>query len=109
MNDASFQRRASGRTLSPPAGADGSTNGMLSTRARDQIPRPNLGIRHRIGITLQHLPRRDAPRCQDGFKDRLNVRRRTAMTPRISLVAVCCSNDSFNSLNSRTFSMAITA
>src|SRR5262245_19192474 len=32
-----------------------------------------------------------------------------AMTPRISLVAVCCSNDSFNSLNNRTFSMAITA
>ena len=31
------------------------------------------------------------------------------MTPRISLVAVCCSNDSFSSWNSRTFSMAITA
>ena len=27
------------------------------------------------------------------------------MTPRISLVAVCCSNDSLSSLNSRTFSM----
>ena len=32
-----------------------------------------------------------------------------AMTPRISLVAVCCSNDSLSSLNSRTFSIAITA
>ena len=32
-----------------------------------------------------------------------------AMTPKISLVAVCCSNDSLSSLNSRTFSMAITA
>src|SRR5262249_44909958 len=32
-----------------------------------------------------------------------------AMTPRIWLVAVCCSNDSFNSLNNRTFSIAITA
>ena len=31
------------------------------------------------------------------------------MTPKISLVAVCCSNDSLSSLNSRTFSMAITA
>ena len=32
------------------------------------------------------------------------------MTPKISLVAVCCSNQIFlNSLNSRTFSMAITA
>ena len=27
------------------------------------------------------------------------------MTPKISLVAVCCSKDSFNSLNNRTFSM----
>ena len=32
-----------------------------------------------------------------------------AITLRISLVAVCCSRDSFNSVNSRTFSMAITA
>ncbi len=32
-----------------------------------------------------------------------------AMTPKISLVAVCCSNDSLSSWNSRTFSMAITA
>ena len=32
-----------------------------------------------------------------------------AITPKISLVAVCCSNDSFNSLNKRTFSSAITA
>ena len=31
------------------------------------------------------------------------------MTPRISLVAVCCSNDSLSSLNNRTFSIAITA
>ena len=31
------------------------------------------------------------------------------MTPKISLVAVCCSNDSFSSWNSRTFSMAMTA
>ena len=30
------------------------------------------------------------------------------MTPKISLVAVCCSNDSLSSWNSRTFSMAIT-
>ena len=30
-------------------------------------------------------------------------------TPRISLVAVCCSNDSLSSWNNRTFSMAITA
>ena len=32
-----------------------------------------------------------------------------AMTPKISLVAVCCSNDSLSSWNNRTFSMAITA
>ena len=32
-----------------------------------------------------------------------------AMTPKISLVAVCCSSDSLSSWNSRTFSMAITA
>ena len=32
-----------------------------------------------------------------------------AMTPRISLVAVCCSKDSLSSLNNRTFSIAITA
>ena len=32
-----------------------------------------------------------------------------AMTPRISLVAVCCSNASLSSWNNRTFSMAITA
>src|SRR4029434_11098690 len=32
-----------------------------------------------------------------------------AMTWRISLVAVCCSRASFVSLNSRTFSMAMTA
>ena len=32
-----------------------------------------------------------------------------AMTPKISLVAVCCSNDSLSSWNRRTFSMAITA
>ena len=31
------------------------------------------------------------------------------MTPKISLVAVCCSNDSFSSLNNRTFSIAMTA
>ena len=31
------------------------------------------------------------------------------MTPKISLVAVCCSNDSLSSWNSRTFSMAMTA
>jgi Phage integrase family len=31
------------------------------------------------------------------------------MTPKISLVAVCCSSDSFSSWNNRTFSMAITA
>ena len=32
------------------------------------------------------------------------------MTPKISLVAVCCSKfDSLSSWNSRTFSMAITA
>ena len=31
------------------------------------------------------------------------------MTPRISLVAVCCSNDSVSSWNNRTFSMAMTA
>ena len=31
------------------------------------------------------------------------------MTPRISLVAVCCSNASLSSWNSRTFSMATTA
>ena len=31
------------------------------------------------------------------------------MTPRISLVAVCCSKASFVSLNSRTFSIAMTA
>ena len=31
------------------------------------------------------------------------------MTRRISLVAVCCSSASFVSLNSRTFSMAMTA
>ncbi len=31
------------------------------------------------------------------------------MTPRISLVAVCCSSDSLSSLNSLTFSIAITA
>ena len=30
-----------------------------------------------------------------------------AMTPRISLVAVCCSSDSLSSWNSRVFSMAI--
>jgi Acetyltransferase (GNAT) domain len=32
-----------------------------------------------------------------------------AMTPKISLVAVCCSSDSLSSWNSRTFSMAMTA
>ena len=32
-----------------------------------------------------------------------------AITLRISLVAVCCSRDSFNSVKSRTFSMAMTA
>ena len=32
-----------------------------------------------------------------------------AITRRISAVAVCCSSASFVSLNSRTFSMAITA
>src|SRR5262245_66048850 len=32
-----------------------------------------------------------------------------AMTPKISLVAVCCSKDSLSSLNRRTFSSAITA
>src|SRR6266496_1161561 len=32
-----------------------------------------------------------------------------AITPRISLVAVCCSSDSLSSWNSRTFSMAMTA
>ena len=32
-----------------------------------------------------------------------------AITPRISLVAVCCSNASLSSLNNRTFSIAITA
>ena len=32
-----------------------------------------------------------------------------AMTPKISLVAVCCSKDSLSSLNSRTFSSAMTA
>ena len=32
-----------------------------------------------------------------------------AMTPRISLVAVCCSNDSLSSGTDRTFSIAITA
>src|SRR5688572_30628670 len=32
-----------------------------------------------------------------------------AITPNTSLVAVCCSNDSLSSWNSRTFSMAITA
>ena len=32
-----------------------------------------------------------------------------AMTPKISLVAVCCSSDSLSSWNRRTFSMAITA
>ena len=32
-----------------------------------------------------------------------------AMTPRISLVAVCCSNASLSSWNSRTFSIAMTA
>ena len=31
------------------------------------------------------------------------------MTPKISLVAVCCSNDSLSSWNSRTFSMAMMA
>ena len=31
------------------------------------------------------------------------------MTPKISLVAVCCSNDSLSSWNNRTFSMAMTA
>ncbi len=31
------------------------------------------------------------------------------MTPKISLVAVCCSKDSLSSWNSRTFSMAMTA
>jgi hypothetical protein len=32
-----------------------------------------------------------------------------AITPSISLVAVCCSNDSFSSWNNRTFSMAMIA
>ena len=32
-----------------------------------------------------------------------------AITPKISLVAVCCSKASVSSLNSRTFSMAMTA
>ena len=32
-----------------------------------------------------------------------------AITPKISLVAVCCSSDSLSSWNSRTFSMAMTA
>ena len=31
------------------------------------------------------------------------------MTPKNSLVAVCCSSDSVSSWNSRTFSMAMTA
>ena len=43
------------------------------------------------------------------IEHRLKIRRRTGNTPKISLVAVCCSNDSLSSWKSRTFSMAITA
>jgi hypothetical protein len=45
----------------------------------------------------------------DYIEYRLNVSRELAITPKISLVAVCCSSDSLSSWNSRTFSMAITA
>jgi hypothetical protein len=47
--------------------------------------------------------------CDDRVEHRLHVRRRAAMTCRISAVAVCRSSASFVSLKRRTFSIAITA
>ena len=43
------------------------------------------------------------------IQHRLDIRRRAGDHAQISLVAVCCSNDSLSSWNNRTFSMAITA
>ena len=45
----------------------------------------------------------------DDVEDGLEVRRGAEITRRMSAVAVCCSSASFVSLNSRTFSIAITA
>ena len=64
------------------------------------FPSEDLGIR-RLAEPSRAL--------RHGIEHRLDVRRRARDTFKMSPVAVCCSSASFVSLNSRTFSMAMTA
>ena len=79
---------------------------------RPDEPEKDVASGTRTLVVGAYLSRRRRSGAGKGFADRRDVEMSVgdlAITPRISLVAVCCSKDSFSSRNSRTFSIAITA
>ena len=98
-------------TIARPPGAaiDGRFLLSLATGAdvrKWQRPRNPSSSTRKIAIVCLHKSR--GIFCDEIYTGCISVGE-LAMTPKISLVAVCCSNDSLSSWNSRTFSMAMTA
>ena len=81
----------------------------MSAMKMDQTMSPSICRSRQRYQTVHSILAKPRRALHDCVKDRLNIRRRAGDDAKISLVAVCCSNASLSSLNSRTFSMAMTA